>query len=674
MAACTTPSPPWDIRSDLPGRLRLIWDPLRESPDLRRQCGLALTACHWLHGFRLNGLAGSLCLRFPEARRADLADLLTAALAPPATPPPASAPGAIRRAQPLLLRHGTLCVLALGLDLWLGLPALLVNGAAALLTLPLLAHAWRDLRRRPPGWSELLNVSFAALLLRQGLGREVLVDQALEDGGEWLQRLENEGTTRQQAELDVLRRLGSEVRVNPAAGDDPLPLAAVGLHTSLRLAPGTTVFLPMDLVEGNLAVIRPGGRGIWEPCAVTPGDRLEPGWLVAQGEGIGQVLCTFAEDVRFQRPAIPARPAATDTLMPRLLRLHAWLVEPLLLTVGGFWALGGQTERAMAAFQFNPLSDWQASQTALRLVTQEDMRLHGLHIAHPRVLVELARVDRLLVSPGCWHRLERLEPRERLPASSDTRPGDLIGLLANLERHLARQRSDPDSSGAIPAESDAWMPRQVTCLEEGQGWRLELPEGRQLTVRPNQPDPLAGEILAVWDGDTCLGEVLLERRPNALWKEVGDHLERLGIDVIPLEAPETDADDITWRLDAVTTLQRQGCVVAWLGDDLADLPAMTQADVAIGLRLQNSHRLPLTLFDVTLGEDPLWLPRLVGWSRELTRVSKANLWLIGLTHVLSSLATAGLAITPFQAVLLADLPLLLAELNNRRANRFTPRR
>jgi hypothetical protein len=213
----------------------------------------------------------------------------------------------------------------------------------------------------------------------------------------------------------------------------------------------------------------------------------------------------------------------------------------------------------------------------------------------------------------------------------------------------------------------------VACLENGRGWRLDLPEGRQRTIRlaPPDPDPLAADILEVWDGDTRLGEVLLERRPDALWEEVADHLERLGIAVVPLEAPETDDDDITWRLDAVTTLRRQGRVVAWLGDDLADLPAMTQADVAIGLRLQNSNLLPLTLFDVTIGEDPRWLPRLVGWSRELERVSKANLWLIGLTHGLSSLATAGLAITPFQAVLLADLPLLVAALNNRRANRFT---
>jgi cation transport ATPase len=108
--------------------------------------------------------------------------------------------------------------------------------------------------------------------------------------------------------------------------------------------------------------------------------------------------------------------------------------------------------------------------------------------------------------------------------------------------------------------------------------------------------------------------------------------------------------------------------VAWLGDDLADIPAMTAAEVAIGLPTGQSQLLPSNLLDLTVGPDPRWVPRLVGLSRELERVSRANLWLIGLTHVLSSLATAGLALTPLQMVLLADLPILLAELNNRLAS------
>jgi cation transport ATPase len=181
-------------------------------------------------------------------------------------------------------------------------------------------------------------------------------------------------------------------------------------------------------------------------------------------------------------------------------------------------------------------------------------------------------------------------------------------------------------------------------------------------------NPPGATTLEVRDREGILGTITLERHVDPAWGEVCDHLRQMGITVVPLEAPESAADDVAWRLEAVLALQRQGRVVAWLGDELADIPAMTRAEVAIGLPSAQGHLLPSSLLDLTVGQDPRWLPRLVALSRDLAGASRANLWLIGLTHVLSSLASAGLAVTPLQMVVLADLPLLLAELNNRRAS------
>lgn len=439
-----------------------------------------------------------------------------------------------------------------------------------------------------------------------------------------------------------------------------------------------------------MGVIRPAGEGVWSPRAISPGDSLEPGWLVVTGEGVGRVLNTYAEEVRFHLPAAPLPPPVVDPLPQRLLRLQERLLDPLLLALGGAWALGGATDRAMAAFQFNPLSDWRTSQVALRLATRADMRLHGILIAHPRVLVDLARVDHLLVSPDGLDRLDQEVPRERLAKGSRLRTGDLLQLVANLRRHLLHPTRDPswhpptlegwpDPVG--PEASDPWRPVRVTCAEGGWGWLVELENGRRLsviqTVRSSQRQ--GREVLTVRDGKARLGTVTLERRPNPVWREVCEHLSELGIKVVPQQAPDRTEDDIDWRLEAVTDLQRRGGVVAWLGDDLADIPAMTAAEVAIGLPTTRSQLLPANLLDLTVGPDPRWLPRLVRLSRDLERASRANLWLIGLTHALSSLATAGQALTPLQMVLLADLPLLLAELNNRRASArhpaaLTPRR
>jgi thiamine phosphate synthase YjbQ (UPF0047 family) len=55
---------------------------------------------------------------------------------------------------------------------------------------------------------------------------------------------------------------------------------------------------------------------------------------------------------------------------------------------------------------------------------------------------------------------------------------------------------------------------------------------------------------------------------------------------------------------------------------------------------------------------------LVVLSRSLKRTADGNAVMIGLTHLLSSVATAGLTISPLQTVLLADIPLVLAELRS----------
>ena len=57
-------------------------------------------------------------------------------------------------------------------------------------------------------------------------------------------------------------------------------------------------------------------------------------------------------------------------------------------------------------------------------------------------------------------------------------------------------------------------------------------------------------------------------------------------------------------------------------------------------------------------------PLRVVLSRSLKRTADDNALMIGLTHLLSSVATAGLSISPLQTVLLADIPLLLAELRS----------
>lgn len=143
-----------------------------------------------------------------------------------------------------------------------------------------------------------------------------------------------------------------------------------------------------------------------------------------------------------------------------------------------------------------------------------------------------------------------------------------------------------------------------------------------------------------------------------------DQLEQIGVTVTVVGRAVNDPAEADHRLRCVERHQEQGEVVGYMGDVLHDIPALTRADVAIGLDFDEAGMLTHRLCDVSLSRDLEWLPRLVVLSRSLQRTANGNAVMIALTHLLSSLGTAGLAISPLQTVLLADIPLLLAEMHN----------
>jgi cation transport ATPase len=204
-----------------------------------------------------------------------------------------------------------------------------------------------------------------------------------------------------------------------------------------------------------------------------------------------------------------------------------------------------------------------------------------------------------------------------------------------------------------------------------EGWQLELSDGRSVQIvrdsRHNPGDHSRGvevEPLEFRLNGRCQGWVLLERQENPAWQVVCDDLRQLGIAVEVVGHPVADPEDAWQRLERVEHYQSQGDLVGYLGDVIHDIPALERADVAIGLDFDEAGLLTHRLCDVALNRDPLWLPRLIVLSRRLHRTAQSNAAMIGLTHLVSSVATAGLAISPLQTVLLADLPLLLAELRN----------
>jgi hypothetical protein len=666
-AATASAAQAWEIRSDLPGRLRLRCRELHESELLRRHCRTVLTGCHWLKGFRINPIAGCLTLHFPTRRRSELQPLLQLALTLPHGFTSLQELNQGSRREQMNLRHAAFCAGLLGLDWLVGLPLMALQGATALLMLPVLLEVIHTVRREHRLPVEALDLGFSAVLLQQGLPQEALTDLALDDGSSLLRDRSHQALNRADYR-DLISRLAEQERVRTAMPEGlDQPIGQLSQGERIQLNAGDLLFIPCRVVNGSVVAINRQLTGDWHPHQYRPGDHLEPGCLVLCGTAELEVLQAFRDSPLFQLPPPRQNPAKDEPWQAVQRVLH-----PLLFALGSFWALRGASERALAAFQFNPINDWETSRDANRLAAAAELRLHGITIANPTVFTELGRIERLLMSRSCAERLHRLELREELPSGSALRHGELMRILAGLQQWLVQDNSMPIWNIQLENVADPISVKQLELHDLNQeGWQVELEDGRQLTMvqgRGQETTEHTGGMtvapLEFHEGERCLGWVTLQRRHNDSWEEVRQQLEHLGIAVELVGEAVDGSNEAQQRLQQVEKYQARGERVGYLGDVMHDIPALARADVAIGLDFDEAGMLTHKLCDLSLSRDPQWLPRLVVLSRSLKNTADSNAVMIGLTHLLSSVATAVLSINPLQTVLLADIPLLLAELRS----------
>ncbi|NLA68732.1 MAG: cadmium-translocating P-type ATPase [Gammaproteobacteria bacterium] len=259
---------------------------------------------------------------------------------------------------------------------------------------------------------------------------------------------------------------------------------------------------------------------------------------------------------------------------------------------------------------------------------------------------------------------------------------DALGVAAALERsslHPIARAFDGH---------DAWL--QVAGVEEhpglgisgsvvGRDWRL----GRADFAAGRDDDG----ALRLGDGSEAIARSLLEEppRPDAAQavaglRELGIHVrlssgdaaaavrrfaDRMGIDdALSRQSPED-------KLAGVRALQRQGKVVAMVGDGLNDAPVLAGADVsiAIGGGAALAHRAASL---VLTAPSLLRIPAAVRLARRTQAIVRQNLaWALGYNIIAVPLAAAGL-VTPWVAALGMALSSLAVTLNALRLARTDP--
>lgn len=682
----------WSIASDLPGRLRILSGDLLHSPLLRSHCRQVLGSCHWLDHFRINAIAGSLCITYPRDRRGELEALLDQALNL-SNVDQAFAAFLVPRFDGQRIRgrltHAAACLALIGLEGSLALPMAVMAPLAAVLLWPVLRQVARELRQRELSL-ESVELSFSSLMVQQGFSAEALLDLAIDDAV----NLAQSAVASDALQLDtdhLLARLGDRVSlrvITPAGEAAALSLRSVSAGQVIQLQRGETTFVAARLVCGALIVVNRLANGDWRPRQVTVGDVLGAGGLILNGEAVARVEHGFDADPAYAllHAHSNSRPVEQGRDGEPWVDRYKRLAPPLQLGLsGGFLAIGS-VDGALATLQFNALSDWDEQRVASELTAIADLRLHRLQTRSGPALKIIGGLRHLLISRSCLEGMGGSVWRETLVGDSPEQ-GSLLALLAGLQAWICGHEGpelwfspEREVENPVAVSHVAWAPLQ-------EGWRITGEDGRRWLVRERHEessasDAPAGFALEVWRDDLMLGWLVLRCEPDRRWLQSCRQLRALGIEIhligaegagplaelaAALEVEETHVHTTATpmeRWQVVERLQQGGERVGYLGAVFQDLSAMERADVSIGLDVDASSRHVASLCDLALSRDILWLPRLVRISRGLEQTSRQNFALVVTSQLAATLATAVGWIAPLQMVLLADVPRLLAELNN----------
>ena len=123
----------------------------------------------------------------------------------------------------------------------------------------------------------------------------------------------------------------------------------------------------------------------------------------------------------------------------------------------------------------------------------------------------------------------------------------------------------------------------------------------------------------------------------------------------------------SYRLSAVHSAQADGTKVAYLGDVIEDIPAMSCADVAVGMSSDDVGFISKTVCDLILGGDILWLSRLIVLSRRYVETNQMNSNIIVGSSLFVSIASVVSMLSPLQAIALFNMLPVVAEINTLRA-------